>query len=959
MYSRLPRDIRRPAESSISADTPRIADVRSVTADSAPEGRDAELLALRTAARALARGQGDIVWLEGEPGIGKSTLLSAVLAEARAAGCQTFHAVGDELDQRLPLRALIDALGTDLAAEIVAPLHRDPTTDSVDGPPAVAAAVERLLVEVDQLCAAAPVLLAFDDLQWADETSLTTWRRLSSSVGQVPLLLVSAVRPVPVRQAVARLRRGLVARGATVISLGPLDPSDIARLVERMAGARPGPRLARTLANAAGNPLYARELVDALLRQHRVTIDGTHAELAEDDDDKLPELSGAIRDRLDFLSPVALPILRTAALLGPDFSAFDLGTVTGTTAGELLPVLDEATAAGVLAESGDQLRFRHDLIRQALYDATPAGARSALHRKVARALAEAGLPADRVAGHLAAASDAVDGWALDWLAAHARALAYRAPALAAELLAGAVLQCAPDDARHARLLLGQARALYRMQRLDEAETVARHARSVFTDPSALAEMAWILTLVLINQGRYADSLSIVDELLPTPGLPPLWQVRLRLQRARALPAVGWREEGKAEALRSLVDGERLGDRLTVALALQILYLLADHETGLDYVERALQVIGDHPETNDTRIVLLTNQAYNLEQLGRAESAEAAMREALILAEQVGTWRLPTVRGQLAFQHLDAGRWDDARAELESMTGDLNIYDGLMRLGGLAYLAAHRDDRLACTEWLRAADALPPPLGYLRAHATLLYLARAVDAEQRFGPAEAAAVLADTVELDDPDLYERYLWLPDLVRLALAADQPDLARAAVAAAEADARAEPLPRWITAARRARATLDGDAAGLLALAADLREGGSPLTLAQTYEEAAVLLAGAQDLAGARTALTEAVRLYFDLGAGWDLRRADARLGGYGVRRGPRTARRRPTRGWDALTPTEVRVAALVAQGRSNPDIAAELLLSRRTVQTHVSNILAKLGYGSRIDIVRESARHQRPAS
>lgn len=84
----------------------------------------------------------------------------------------------------------------------------------------------------------------------------------------------------------------------------------------------------------------------------------------------------------------------------------------------------------------------------------------------------------------------------------------------------------------------------------------------------------------------------------------------------------------------------------------------------------------------------------------------------------------------------------------------------------------------------------------------------------------------------------------------------------------------------------------------------------------------------------------------------RLDARLRPYGVRRGPRTARRRATTGWDALTPTEQRVAGLVAQGRSNPDIAAEMLLSRRTVQTHVSNILAKLGLGSRIEIAREAA-------
>jgi DNA-binding NarL/FixJ family response regulator len=118
-------------------------------------------------------------------------------------------------------------------------------------------------------------------------------------------------------------------------------------------------------------------------------------------------------------------------------------------------------------------------------------------------------------------------------------------------------------------------------------------------------------------------------------------------------------------------------------------------------------------------------------------------------------------------------------------------------------------------------------------------------------------------------------------------------------------------------------------------------------------VLLARAGDLVGARSALTRAVNTYADLGARWDIRRADARLRPFGVRRGPNSARRRPDTGWDALTPTEVRVAGLVAAGRSNPDIAAELLLSRRTIQTHVSHILTKLGYGSRIEIAREVDR------
>ena len=150
-----------------------------------------------------------------------------------------------------------------------------------------------------------------------------------------------------------------------------------------------------------------------------------------------------------------------------------------------------------------------------------------------------------------------------------------------------------------------------------------------------------------------------------------------------------------------------------------------------------------------------------------------------------------------------------------------------------------------------------------------------------------------------------------------------------------------------------LDGDVATLLAVAQEHGAGGPSLAVGQAYEEAAALLGRAGDVVGARAALTDAVRAYLELGAGWDVRRADARLREFGVRRGPRSVRRRPSTGWEALTPTEARVAAMVAQGRSNPDIAAEMLLSRRTVQSHVSSILAKLGFGSRMEIARDMAR------
>jgi DNA-binding CsgD family transcriptional regulator len=119
-------------------------------------------------------------------------------------------------------------------------------------------------------------------------------------------------------------------------------------------------------------------------------------------------------------------------------------------------------------------------------------------------------------------------------------------------------------------------------------------------------------------------------------------------------------------------------------------------------------------------------------------------------------------------------------------------------------------------------------------------------------------------------------------------------------------------------------------------------------------VLLAQRGDPTAARAAHTHAAHIYTDLDAGWDLLRADTRLRPYGIKRGVRGPRGRPARGWAALSPTEVRVARLVADGRSNPDIAAKLLLSRRTVQSHVAHILAKLDAHSRVEIAQQVARN-----
>ena len=146
------------------------------------------------------------------------------------------------------------------------------------------------------------------------------------------------------------------------------------------------------------------------------------------------------------------------------------------------------------------------------------------------------------------------------------------------------------------------------------------------------------------------------------------------------------------------------------------------------------------------------------------------------------------------------------------------------------------------------------------------------------------------------------------------------------------------------------------MMKVAADyFRGAGRAFHWAQALGDVAVLEAEGGQLTAAEDHLAAAVGAYTGLGAAWDVDRAVRRLLPYGVRLKRSAHRGRPATGWEALTPTEkVKVAHLVADGRSNPDVAAALFLSRNTVQTHVSHILAKLGARSRAEIIREAVRH-----
>jgi len=935
-----------------------------VTPAGALVGRDSEMALLTGLIREVARGRGGSVLIEGEPGIGKSALVRAAVAEAPKAGCQVFWGAGDELGQALPLLPFLDGLRVREPSTnprrntIVGLLRGEVTADR--GTDVLAVLAEQLLALVAEQCAVRPTILVVDDLQWADQASINLWGRLARSARQVPLLLIGTMRPVPQRDDLLALRRA--ADDAAHLQLTALTEAAVADLVADLASGKPDTNLLRLADGAAGNPLYVTELVAALARSSSLTI--TEAGAAKLAGGSAPSsLSAAIADRLGFVAGPVRDVLRAAALLGVDFAVPDLAIVLGRSVADLIPAVDEACAAGVLAESGHSLGFRHPLIRAALYDDMPAAVRAAWHRDAGRSLAAAGAPTDRVARQMLRAvngpgdaTEPMDEWMLNWLARTADLLVGQAPGVAAELLTRAVASSPADSARHGWLASRLADALYRIGDRAAAEEVANRALEHAAEPDLLVDLHWTLTQCRMRAGESAESLATLDRALASPGLSARHRARLLVLAARTHDDLGEVDKAGRVAAGALAAASEAGDNWAMGWALHVLTLVTavqGHLTdALPLFDRALAVTGSDPALTDLRLLLQLNKAVTLGSLDQYEQAFAAAGQARDLADQVGTTiRLAQAHGALGQLLFETGRWDDALAEVGIVPEDLKEPAGVCcELGIAAVICFHRGEIAAARRHLAAAVPHAKRIGHRPIDS--LALARSLDCEHADALPEALAALTAGFANSTEDFGEIEDLLTDAVRLATQTGDLDTAQALAGHAAALAAESEIPHRQANALYCRGLLDHDAPRLLAAAERYDEAGRPLPSAQALEVAAGEFVDAGDRGQARDAFTRAVEVYTSLGAAADVARLQATFRAHGIRRGPHAKHRRARSGWDSLTATEIKIAAFVEEGLSNPEIAARLLLSRRTVATHVSHILKKLDVHSRTDIARESA-------
>ncbi|MEV8562422.1 AAA family ATPase [Streptomyces sp. NPDC051917] len=889
-------------------------------------GREAELEELEALIASVAcTGSGALALIQGEPGIGKTTLLAEAVTRARAAGFSVGLGKADELHRIVPLSSLATCVlhGDQplLSGDVFADLARNQDQRIW--------LVERLAEAIEARAGGVPVLIALDDVQWADPLSRFALKQLRVRLRTSPVLWMLAGRPdpaVPAEKILAAAADGLP---TVTVPLGPLSSAAIRQLADDTLGEAVDERIRDLLDGAGGNPFLAVEMLAG---------PGT----ADASSDLVPStLVVGVRGKLRSLQPSTLRFLQMGAVLGCRFAFCDAAALCGQAPATLIPALEEAMRAAILEDDGDQLVFRHDLLRQAVYvDITPS-ARKALHREAADHLVSVGRrPIDAVP-HILRGALPGDEEAVALLRRAAEDVLPVTPDLAADLMTRA-LELVPS-AGPLRFDVGEQAILCLTRSGRSREALSTGDRLLACRPplevvsrlqAALGGTLWNMDLAEELRRRTESALTI-------EGAAPEAGARLAALRALALSRgddlVAAREAGET-ALRAATA---IGDREAHILALSGLGEIAqntgenavalEHFAALSTIDSAFlpEEIVAHLHVDDF--------ASSGRLLLQAGDNAGATRQAMMLWAQ----------GQ---HDLGLGRLDDADADfttMERLEDDVQV--PVQQVNGRVIrsrIALLRGDREAAREHLTAAQerlaVKPNP-----SNTAAVRFLEAVHAE---ADGNIGLAVDKIRQVQQEGLFMRWRllrnWVNSAIRMALRGADHELAEDLAVQAGAHAERNPaVPTATGIAAQALGLVKNDLALLDDSVVLLKASPRPLVRAAAYADLGQALLAAGRRPQAVAALAQAHALYAESGAQAAAARLQRDLDGAGARR--RTAASHPVLGWGALTASEKKVARLIAEGHTNRSAADLLVVSPHTVNTHLTSVFRKLAVNSRVQL------------
>ena len=433
-------------------------------------GREAELSALDRVLELLTGGGAALACIAGEPGIGKTAVLEVLGERASRRGMLVLRGSGAEFERSVPFGVFVEALDDHIGAldrralEGVSADDRArlssvlPSLPSGAGEAELESAGERhrtlgaMRALLEALAARRPVVLALDDLHWADDASLELVSHLIRRPPRAPVLLAVAYRPLLLAEVAGRARAAFLAGAADeLIELGPLSREQASELV---ADRVQPDRLDALVTESGGTPFYLEQLVRASAVEAST---GGHQLPGVP-----PAVAGSLVGELARLPERAQAVCRAAAVVGDPFDLQLAAAAADVSEDATLDAVDALVRVGTVQQTDvpRRLRFRHPIVRRAAYELAGPGARLVAHRRVAAALATRGAHPLEQAHHVEAAALPGDSQAAALLAEAGRAAAGRAPAVAAHWFAAALdlLPASADASERTGLLLAMAQA---------------------------------------------------------------------------------------------------------------------------------------------------------------------------------------------------------------------------------------------------------------------------------------------------------------------------------------------------------------------------------------------------------------------------------------------------------------------------------------------------------------------
>ncbi|MDK0517569.1 LuxR family transcriptional regulator [Streptomyces sp. ML-6] len=913
-------------------------------------GRDAELAFIEARLDALDRGEGGIVRVEGPAGIGRTRILAEAAAAARRRGTRVFEGAADPDEQFVPLGPLLDGVLADKGPLSDVVRLRDLATT----PGQRFWLLQELGDRLRETVRNGSLLVVLDDLQWCDDLTLLAFHTLAAGLSSHAILWLVAVRggsvPSGVRTTLDRIRQA----GAHELALGALGDRTTAQISEDVLGATPDPDVLRVARRAEGVPQLLVELLGSLREDEAVTIENGMARLSAGP--PAPRVLPSVVRRLDQLSDEARELVRTAAGVGGPVTVAQLAELLGRSPAAMIRTVQESLDADLLAESGDRLAFRHDLIREAVEAGLPLPLRQALGRQAA-GLPPGNAPADAAEAGRAAPGDVAEA---DRLRTEAAELAATAPGPAAERSLKALELTMADAPERPRFIAETIPLLWQTGRAAQARELGASALAtggLGPEDEALIRLALARLAVPFN---FSEAVRQARAGAALPGISATARGRLLAMLAVSLSMSGEHAAAEQVAAEAWETAAAAGDRTAEATLTTVRSAVSFHRMDLTeafrQAERSAALADALGVSTSLWVPEALWHALLSNTTGRTAEALAVAEEGIRITREQG--RTAATRMWLMTRSrilLEVGRLTDARADAEAASptaddlGPGNLADVTLRYV-MMRVALHTDDQRTARAYAAEARRMRSDGAPVVRHFGSWMLALMADFEGRPDRAMAELDAVMTSSAEDRPAYAGLIDpadAPVLVRLALRAGALERAAQAVAQAERRAALNPDLTFLAAtAVHARGLLDNDLDGLVRAVRLYEDCPRVLARASALEDAGRKLAATRR-SEAVPYFETALALYARAGAERDAARVRRRLRAAGVRRRPSLAGLDGA--WPELTAAETRVVRLVARGLTNQQVAEHLSLSPHTVSSHLRRAFTKLDVTSRVELTR----------